>query len=1122
MLLKCALLTALAAQTQGPPPTIVTAPFPVLDNVEGSWVNLNHVPIRPMAIDAGNVFYVVNTHDSTVEHFLAGNSAPAHVWGVPWNPVSIALWSGNTLGGDGPDELLVACRGDYCLVRLDKATGRVKGLVELPAEPGDLLIDEATDRAFVSCSGVDAVVQIDLTQPWVPGFNPIERTYSARTGYNFDCKHPLFMSWSADGKILVAPLASGNNTTTEPRGSFRGAGFKVFALGATTGLPDQDLFLIDPAANTTEPVVKGSGSILFGHGVHPLTGQHWQLNTESLNAHIPPSQVRLSEADHKGIFSVNRVTRTTPAAGSIQTAAIFDNLDTFGGGTVDPTRAVGQPYAITFHSDGRVFVSGLLTDNVVILDAGGNYLQKIDLPAGSIPRGLAIGTVSDVVFVYCWGTNQVRAYNATTLALRKVFNLNYDPTPAQVKTGRAIYYDGDNSLNQNMSCATCHIEGRTDMLMWTLSDLTADDKGPMMTQTLAGIEKMTPFHWRGERPRLKDFNGAFEGLLGGTKLTNQEFADFQAFVFSIQNPANPFESPLREIDSSIQAPMAAGGNAVNGLQIYNQPGTALGSSCNECHMLPTGTGNDTSAVDFPETIPRRTRLKVAPFHELWRREQKRVTVTLPTGVTQERPLLGAGISHSGRVADLKRFMEGGFNFTNQEENDVSAFVHQIDQGIAPAAHRAFFLDAASAATVGATISSYLEPQSTARNCDIAVVSTTIATGVAARWAYDRVTGKYLPESGGASRLLTDFVTAASAGTESAWVVGLPVGMAERWGIDFDADGIVNGAEAVGAVYTPAAATAAPALAGGVITQWVSSRVSRVAFETTIPVRATVRYWPTSIGPSAAKLAAPTEFSRVHAPLLTELIPSTAAANTFVPAQPTFDYTLELILEPHGAAPTTVPGPVNLFASAPFIFTTLMGNQNAFGTANVVKELSLSQQPDGAGNTEFTVTIGTSFKQGGPPVQPALSRVVVGTVYVDGVRDSAFTALASANSYQVGGVTVQGGGNTFTFDASLGTSFLTGFETTATVPPSSVGETTFKFKYLTAAVSGKKVSFNVEAIFPVVDTAAFHAALAGSTPTGNLTIAVVGARQALADWSMVDTEKNDDIPTDFRMVTVQVP
>src|SRR5262249_20242539 len=133
-----------------------------------------------------------------------------------------------------------------------------------------------------------------------------------------------------------------------------------------------------------------------------------------------------------------------------------------------------------------------------------------------------------------------------TPTVLNTLEVGYDPTPADVARGRLIFYDASRSLNGNLTCGSCHIEGSSDLLGWNLSDAPKDNKGVLVTQSLFGINRMSPFHWRGERPHLEDFNVAFPGLLGapvvnpdtGAGLTDPEMADFKAFVFSLRSPAN--------------------------------------------------------------------------------------------------------------------------------------------------------------------------------------------------------------------------------------------------------------------------------------------------------------------------------------------------------------------------------------------------------------------------------------------------------------------------------------------------------------------------------------------------------------------------------------------------------
>lgn len=1077
---------AFAAPPQKSPytPVPVSSPFSPRDNVEGSWVNLNAAPVRPMLLD-GSTIYAVNTHDSTVEKFAAAQTTPVAVWGVPWSPVSIAAYS----AGAAPDELLVACRGTYVLARLDKATGALLKVLELPSEPGDILVDDLNSRAFISCTGDDSVVQVDLLT------NAITRTYSfPNDGINFRCKSPLFLSADSAGKVYVAPLISGNNSTAERGvgGGFRGAGDKVLDLAsgaiASPGLPDEDLFCIDPAAGTVGPAVKGSGAVLFAHGFHPTTGKHWQLNTEGTN------KGNTTVAQIRGTFIQNRLSVSTLVSGSVVSPAAPKDLDGFGGAP-DPTRAVGQPYALAFHpSNGKAFVTGLLADHVVVLDSAGDYSAHWALPTpNSIPRGLVVDPAGSVVLVYCWGTNQILSYRWSTQALLRTYQLNHDPTPANVKVGRAHFYDGAHSQFNNASCASCHIDGRSDLLAWTLSNQPFDEKGPMLTQTLAGIEKMRPFHWRGEQMHLNDFNPAFDALLGGTPLNlTTEFPDFEAFVFSIQNPANPFESAWRVVDPAIQAPNSlVPANGMNGQTKYNTLSSVGGLTCAECHTLPTGTGNDNIAVDVAHRAPRRTKLKVAPFHELWRRAMPRVQPGILLEPGGERALLGAGTSHAGLATDLMEFVDFGFGFGPQDKSDIAAFVHQIDNGLAPAVHRAFLMDQPSVGTVQPLINTYLIPQGTARNCDIAALTTVLATSAQVRWHWSRSAGTFLPDDPAyAPRTVANFATQATSNTERTLFLGLPVGMSERWAIDYDLDGAVNLSETFANRYIPQAAAGPAPTISGMTVQWTTAKIARLSFETNVPTTAAIRYWTAG---QPIQVLPTTPFSRTHSPLLTELTPSTDAANTTVTPQ-TFAYDVEITLtDRNGVAVVTVLP--SLVTSAPFVFDPGVA-QLGFGDSVVFGSLTwIVDTTTSPGNAIVVATIRTDYKQGGPPPVAAANRAVVATVIVDGVKSTTFTP--GLNSYKFNAVQVEDPTNTKALSAAVAGDFLAATATNAS------GITTMRFTQALAA--GQKLTLNLEATVNVsANLAKYHAELAAPATTGTLSIPVPSVARALGDWSFPDT------------------
>jgi hypothetical protein len=930
-------------------PVPATAPFVEVDEVGGSWVNLATFPVRPMVYDPSNNLWVVNHHDSTVERFVGLNSTPDKVYGVPWSPVAIAWWNGN---GTLPAELLVVCRGTWAVIGLDPATGAPKRLLQLRpgmglpmgldarigrmAEPGDILVDETNDRAFVSCAGADSVLQIDLVaNQIVRVFNeeadPVQAPNPPNPRKGWRMKSPGRLSFDFNGvDVLVAPMHSGNNSMAT--GSLFGGTVVESLDGAAEELPDEDLFRIKPYVDAANPgsvelVLREMGTILFAHALHPLTTDFWQLNTEANNTD-PNKQ---TEPEVKGIFADNRVSivqnsGTTWGTGPSQILS----LDPGGlGGLITTANTVGQPFALAFNSGGFAFIAGLLTDNVVVLDQNGVYNMEINLPDGSIPRGLLPHpTAGTIMLVYLWGLNQVKAYNVNTTThtanVRATYNLRHDPTPADVAAGRRVFFDAAHSLEQNLSCATCHVEVGNDFLVWNLSNGPLEEKGPMFTQTMVGLKRLAPFHWRGER-QLIDFKPAFVGLLGATpdngngipepgeEPTAADFAAFEDFVFSLNNPANPNQNRERVVDVFIhhpdttfdgptEAPTIHGstlnGNAIDGQDAFQLPFNVnvARHSCVDCHDYPTGTNNDINVEGEGSPVARRISEKPAPFHELWRKRQSLVRATNlhydpndPDSPPFVYPaFLGSGLTHMGGIQDLFRFVSLVTDLgADQQANDIADLVHQWDQGLGLAVHFAYLLDAANATSQTTTneLALYLHGEMLKGNCDIAVIGTAknaLGALVPRRWAWDRTAAAYACEDPSAAfpnRSLASFQSGAAGDGEANFFVGLPRGMAERFAIDYDMDGVRNLDPTETAPYDPTVPGwdngLTPGFASGGSPQilWDTTKVARLVFTTNEPTRATIDYDEPK---TPAQQAESPLLSRHHSVLLTGLRPSTDA------------------------------------------------------------------------------------------------------------------------------------------------------------------------------------------------------------------------------------------------------
>ncbi len=915
------------ARFQGGP--ALTAPYRTTDRVEGAWLNLGLFPVRPLLVhelEDELTVIAANLHDDRVEWFQGLASAPFRVTRVGWSPVALAGWE------DGAGELqqvLAVCAGSYGLFRIDAGTGEVVGVIELPPQPRDILVDQASDRAWVSCVGTNEVAEIDLVD------GVVARRYSLETEPAFRCQQPLFLSFDGSGRILVAPMISGNNTTAYADldalddDVFMTARHRVLDLddpaivppGTGQGLPDEDLFAIDPGASSPGAVsvlAHGQGTVLFAQGVNPLTGEHWQLGTEALNA----DPARHTEPALRGHFSESRVAIRSLAAPP-HSAPLTIDID-----TDDPTepieerydagRSIGRPNGLTFASNGFATITGPLTDTLAIRKPNGKHFRRWALPAGSrIPTAVVLDADETFLFVHCHGSNEILRYDVVIPvpeqpAPSHLYRLERNPTPPRILEGMKVHFDAKNSFAEKASCDTCHPNGGSDGVCWPISKGEEDFKGPMATQTLTNILKTSPYHWRGENEDLVAFRPAFQNLLGAEEeVTPGEFDLLEEFVFSLIEPANARQDFERRLNDAIHAPDPfAAGSAVVGQTDWFDTITVGNLSCNGCHDYAAGAAGHEILPDVSAGHqPKRVQFDVAGFQEIGRRAfQPPVEIRffdpeapggLPVFREETRAYLGVGSSHAGLAFSFRDFV-AGLPIGEPIKDNLSAFAFQFDTGLAPSAHFAAYLDAGTPPAVLARLQLAAE-QALAENCDLALMGFShelLPEGDGALepvdWFWDQRLDRFVSDGspGHPDRTLADFLSRTA--TERHVVLGVPVGMAERLAVDRDMDGLRDALEPPGGETDPAIPEppdVAPEILDDPRVLWAARGAARIVFETDIPARTSVTAVSTVPGtaPFTHEVTATSDvFSRRHSVLLTDLLPSNEAQGSVPQATLAYD------------------------------------------------------------------------------------------------------------------------------------------------------------------------------------------------------------------------------------------
>jgi cytochrome c peroxidase len=266
---------------------------------------------------------------------------------------------------------------------------------------------------------------------------------------------------------------------------------------------------------------------------------------------------------------------------------------------------VSGPRAVAFTPDGGLaLVVDMASEDVLLVD--GQQRVELDLVRplpGHLPEGLVItpdgltafvderasGDVAVLAIAADWRTRtggRVRVDGAPIPRLATA-----DPMPPQMRLGQRLFYSANSAefpMTKNfwMSCASCHLEGRSDGVTWLF------DVGPRDTPSNAGGTQGTGFllHTAG-RSSVDQYDETIRVEQGGsvdlTHPADRQLLDaLSAYVDgAIPLPRSPERDPVT------QAPSAA---AQRGQQVFQQLG------CPQCHMGPrmTDSGNGNPMLDL--------------------------------------------------------------------------------------------------------------------------------------------------------------------------------------------------------------------------------------------------------------------------------------------------------------------------------------------------------------------------------------------------------------------------------------------------------------------------------------------------------------------------------------------
>ncbi|MCB1206163.1 MAG: hypothetical protein KDN18_18020 [Verrucomicrobiae bacterium] len=633
----------------------------------------------------GSILLAVNSPKGTLAVFDLVAGVPVLREEIPVGVEPISVRARNA------SEAWVVNEVSDSLSIVDLDEGLVRATLQTPDEPSDVVFVDGV--AVVSCARSNLLRVFDTT------------TFAEVATVTLMGNYPTSLALSPDeSKLYVSFLLSGNLTTTLPPDRAPAQPLPSNPLlpappdtgrivsADHPGIPyrvlDHDVAVVDVSSWTVDSYLDGAGTVLHHCSVHPVSGDLYVLNTEARNL------VRF-EPELRGHIVDHRITRFF-ADGSGQEAhdlnagfdySILPNPAAQGLALADPT-------GLAFTGMNEAWITAFGSDRVARVNlASGIVLERIDLrQTGESsrdmrgPRALALDEGNGKLYVLNKISNTLAVVATGSGLVESEHELGaFDPVPSTVKEGRGFLFDARLSGNGTLSCATCHVDADRDGIAWDLGvpsgsvfvatgkNLANHEdvllarpmhpmKGPMVTQTLRNLEGGAPFHWRGDRPTLADFNATFADLLGGDELSSQDFADLETYLFSLRHHPNPY----RNLDDSLPTNIR-GGNPVAGeaaFQLHN-------NHCSLCHAGTRGSDNNIDDLRLTDT---RDHVKSPPLQTTYQRFGFDGS---PGGVN----VSGYGMNRNGTGSRLPtaHFYELE-TLTTTERRDVAAFVLAFGTG----------------------------------------------------------------------------------------------------------------------------------------------------------------------------------------------------------------------------------------------------------------------------------------------------------------------------------------------------------------------------------------------------------------------------------------------------------
>ncbi|HEX7836956.1 MAG TPA: hypothetical protein VF469_05805, partial [Kofleriaceae bacterium] len=424
-------------------------------------------------------------------------------------------------------------------------------------------------------------------------------------------------------------------------GAWRDSKSRDWSATTKFALPDQDVFAIDATSLATTASFQHVGTTLFNLAVNPKSGVVYVSNTEARNdlrfegpgtfagttlqGHLAETRITVIAGAQVSPRHLNKHIPygTRPAPTGVQDHSLSTPLDM-------AVSADGATLYVAAFGSARIGVFPTTALEADTFDPTALSAAYLDVTGGG-PSGLALDGQGHLFAATRFddGVSMIDLASRTETSHVRLAN----PEPAAITAGRRFLYDARaSSSNGEAACASCHMFGDTDHLVWDLGNPDGDVvetpvniklglgapktingtgdvaglhpmKGPMATQTLRGLVNHGTMHWRGDRVdgffgkdtrtgppynaelAFKNFIVAFDGLLGRSgPIASADMQAFADFALAIVMPPNP----VRSLANSLTAAQARGRDFFMGCAGLD---SVIGAAVVCQNGRPTGAGH---------------------------------------------------------------------------------------------------------------------------------------------------------------------------------------------------------------------------------------------------------------------------------------------------------------------------------------------------------------------------------------------------------------------------------------------------------------------------------------------------------------------------------------------------